>query len=217
MQQFPTIEELLGAYNARRAALDQQGAYFIRDIDDQEAERFAKSMLIMSSQRKGMTDAPITIFINSGGGLVGAGFAMMEAVYKMKRDYGVVVNTVVMGYAYSMGAIVFQAGDKRSMGYFSTMMLHSTAWIVSGEDQKIFKDYEKLSQHYQNVIADLFARRTGKHNATWWKRFIYSGRDHFLSPTECLAMGLVDEVCPFESCYSDLSKLTEATSPVAKQ
>jgi len=209
---MPSLEELFGAYNARRAALDQQGAYFLRDITDDEAERFSKSLLIMSSQRKGVPEAPITIHINSGGGSVGAGFAMMEMMYKMKRDYGIVFHTIITGYAYSMGAIIFQAGDKRSMGYFSTMMLHSTQWMVSGEDQKIFQDYEKLARQYQNLIGELFARRTGQRTPAWWQRFIYSGRDRFLSPTECLKLGLVDEICSFESCYTNPSQLGQAKS-----
>lgn len=200
--QVPPIEELLHAFAARRAELDKQGAYFLCDINDEEAERFSKAMLLMASERQGFPNARLNIFINSGGGSVGAGFAAMEMVYKVKREYGVKINTIITGYAYSMGAVVFQAGDHRTMGYFSTMMLHSSTWIVSGEDQRIFKDYEKLSTHYQTIIGELFARRTGKHTPAWWRRFIYSGRERFLSAQECLKLGLVDEVCAFDACYT---------------
>ena len=189
------LEDLLGEYTARRRELDIQGAYFLGDINEEEAERFSKALLLMAIAREGDRSRPITVYINSGGGSVGAGLAMMEMMYKVKRDYGVVVNTVVTGYAYSMGAIILQAGDKRSMGEFSTLMLHGGSWVLSGEDEKIFKDYMKLAEHYKTIVGKLFARRTGKHDYKWWQRFIYSGHDKFLSPQECLDLGLVDEIC----------------------
>lgn len=198
---IPNVSDILQEYAARRAALDRYGIYFIRDITDEEAEALSKALFIMGNERKGFPDAAITVFINSGGGSVGAGFAMMEMIYKAKRDFGVRINTVVTGYAYSMGAIVFQAGDKRSMGYTSTLMLHSPSWYVGGEEQKIFKDLDKLAKHYQQTVSELLHKRTGKHSRQWWKRFVYSGRDRFLSPSECLELGLTDEACGFEACY----------------
>ncbi len=188
------LEDLLGEYTARRRELDLQGAYFLGEINEDEAERFSKALLLMSIAREGDRGRPITVYINSGGGSVGAGLAMMEMMYKAKRDYGVVVNTVVTGYAYSMGAIILQAGDKRSMGEFSTLMLHGGSWVLSGEDEKIFKDYLKLAEHYKTIVCQLFARRTGQHDRKWWQRFIYSGHDKFLTAQECLNHGLVDEI-----------------------
>ena len=201
-QPIPTVSELIEEQNARRAFLDQVGVYFIRDITDAEAERFAKSLIVIASNLKRMGgQRRITVYINSGGGSMGAGFAMMEMMYKVKRDYMIPVDTVVLGYAYSMGAIIAQAGDRRSMGFFSTMMLHSGQWTVVGEDERIFTDYQKLARTYQQKIGELFYRRTGTHTPRWWTNFVYSGRDRFLSATECLKLRLVDEVCEFDTCY----------------
>ena len=213
MQQIPRLDELVAEHNNRQVLLDRFGVYFIRDINDQEAERFAKSLLIMGTGLKSYPGRRITVFINSGGGSVGAGFAMMEAIYKVKRDFGVPVDTVILGYAYSMGAIISQAGDKRLMGFFSTMMLHGGTWTIVGEDQRIFGDYQKLATLYQTKIGELFARRTGLHTPRWWTRFIYSGRDRFLSPSECMKLGLVDEVCSFDECYTP----PLATSPTSSK
>ena len=201
MQGIPRLEDLIAEQNSRQAFLDQVGVYFIREINDVEAERFSKSLLVIATQLKGHANQRITVYINSGGGSVGAGFAMMEMMYKVKRDFGVPVDTVVLGYAYSMGAIIAQAGDKRSMGFFSTMMLHGGTWTVSGEDQKIFNDYQKLANLYQQKIGELFQRRSGLHTTRWWANFIYSGRDRFLSSIECMKLNLVDEICEIEPCY----------------
>ena len=178
----------------RRAEVEAAGAYFVSGIDDQSAEMFNRSLLLMSVARQGRQDRPIVVYINSPGGSVGAGFSMMEMVYHMRRTYSVQIDMHITGSAFSMAAVLVQAGDHRSMGPLSTMMLHSSSWVLSGEDERIFRDYQKLSEHYQNVTAQIFAQRTGRKNAAWWRRFIYSGRDRFLGAEECLELGLVDQV-----------------------
>jgi len=190
----PRIEDLLRDQAMRRAELDAAGAYFVGGIDDLTAEHFARTILLMAVARVGRRDRPITIYINSPGGAVSAGFSMMEMVYHMRREHGVQVNMHITGSAFSMAAVLVQAGDHRSMGSLSTMMLHSSSWVLAGEDETIFRDYQKLSEHYQNVTSQIFAQRTGNKDARWWRRFIYSGRDRFLGAEECLELGLVDEI-----------------------
>lgn len=188
------LEDLLRDYASRRSELEAAGAAFVGAIDDATAEQFSRGLLLMSAARAGRTQLPITIYINSPGGSVGAGFSMMEMVYHMKREHGVRVVMHVTGAAHSMAAVLVQAADHRSMGPLSTMLLHSSSWVLSGEDDKIFRDYQKLSEHYQNVTSQIFARRTNTKDARWWRRFIYSGHDRFLGADECLTLGLVDEI-----------------------
>jgi ATP-dependent Clp protease protease subunit len=189
-----SLDDLLRAYSANRMQLEAEGIYYLREIDDDAAERFSRSVLLMASAREGRPDAPITLYINSPGGSVGAGFAMMEIAHRVQHIHKVPINTVIMGFAYSMAAVLSQIGTKRSMGSMSMMMIHSSSWSLSGEDSRIFRDYQKLAGHYQGLISSIFASRTGQHTPTWWRRFIYSGHDRFLDPTECLKLGLVDEV-----------------------
>ena len=201
--QVPRLEDLMREYTARKFELDVHGVYFLRDITDAQAEAFAKAMIILGAARANRPDAPITIYINSGGGSVGAGLAIMEMIARAKREYNVQVDTVVTGYAYSMGAVVAQGGDKRVMGSLSTMMLHGGSILVAGDVEKVFRDYQKLEAQYRKLICDIFACRTGLHDAAWWQRFIYSGRDRFLSAQECLELGLVDEVADSLSILCD--------------
>lgn len=176
--------------------------YLFKDIGSDEAEQFCAGLWAGANALRSVPDPRITVFINSGGGSVAAGFAMIEMIYKVKRDLRIPVETVVLGYAHSMGAAVVQAGDHRKMGYFSTMMLHSSSWQVSGRDSEVFRDIKKLSDLYQRMTAELFYRRTGIHSPAWWRRFIYSGKERYLSAQECLKLNLVDEVCEFlDECY----------------
>lgn len=188
------LQQLVNNSLLRERELEERGVLFIGNIDEAAAQSFSQSLLALSIQRKGDTDSPITIYINSGGGSVGAGLAMMEMIYRVRNHYQVVINTVVTGYAYSMGAIVFQAGDTREMGSFSTLMLHSPQWFLNGSDQRIFTDYAMLANHYKNLVSNFFATRGKKHDAQWWQDFIYSGRDRFLTSAECLELGLCDHV-----------------------
>src|SRR5439155_19653541 len=111
---------------------------FLGDIDDESAQRFSQQLLTFAMRRSNAGDEqPITVYINSGGGSVGSGLAMMEMIFKVRDQYKVTVNTIVTGFAYSMGAIVFHAGNQRLMGTFATLMLHSPQWYLSGDDQKI--------------------------------------------------------------------------------
>lgn len=188
------INQLIQANLERQRYLETHGIYFLGDITDETAERLGQALAAMSVEREDRPDEPITIYINSGGGSVGAGLAMMQIIYRMRALYKVTINTVVTGYAYSMGAIVFQAGDKRQVGSFSTLMLHSPQWFLSGNDQQIFSDYAILARHYKNLVSNIFAQRSGKHDAEWWEKFIYSGRDRFLTAEECVTLGLADEI-----------------------
>lgn len=188
------INQLVRYNMERERKLETSGIYFLRDITDDSAELMSQALVSMSVDRQGDPDKPITIYINSGGGSVGAGLAMMEMIYRMRTMYKVTINTVVTGYAYSMGAIVFQAGDTRQMGSFSTLMLHSPQWFLSGSDQTIFNDYATLARHYKNLVSNIFSQRSGKHTAEWWEKFIYSGRDRFLAAEECIELGLADEI-----------------------
>jgi ATP-dependent Clp protease protease subunit len=192
------FNDLLEAAN-RRAALDRLATYFIGELTTQEAENFSKTMWIIAQSRIDIVrpeDKAITIFINSNGGDVSAGFAIMEMVYRLRREYQIPVTMIVTGVAYSMAAVVLQAASRRVMGELSTLMLHSPSWVLAGKDAQIFQDYERLADEYKRLIGRIFAERTGYKTPEWWIKFVYSARDHFLSAEECMKIGLVDEVTP---------------------
>jgi ATP-dependent Clp protease, protease subunit len=192
------FNELLETAN-RRATLDRLATYFIGELTAEEAENFSKTMWIIAQSRIDIVrpeDKAITIFVNSPGGDVQAGFAMMEMIYRLRRDYRIPVTMIVTGSAYSMAAVILQSAGHRVMGELSTLMLHSPSWVLAGKDAQIFQDYERLADDYKRQIGKVFAERTGYRTPEWWIKFIYSERDRFLTAKECLEMKLVDEVTP---------------------
>lgn len=192
------FNELMESAN-RRAALDRLATYFVGELTPEEAENFSKTMWIIAQSRIDIVrpeDKAITIFVNSPGGDVPAGFAIMEMVYRLRRDYRIPVTMIVTGVAYSMAAVVLQSASHRVMGELSTLMLHSPSWVLAGKDAQIFQDYERLADDYKRQIGRIFSQRTGYKTPEWWIKFIYSERDRFLDAKECLEMKLVDEVTP---------------------
>ena len=192
------LNDLVDSAN-RRAALDRLATYFIGDLTMEEAENFSKTMWIIAQSRIDIVrpeDKAITVFINSHGGDVPAGFAIMEMVYRLRREYQIPVTMIVTGVAYSMAAVVLQSASRRVMGELSTLMLHSPSWVLAGKDAQIFQDYERLADDYKKMLGRVFAERSGYKTAEWWSRFIYSERDRFLTAKECLELRLVDEVTP---------------------
>jgi ATP-dependent Clp protease, protease subunit len=187
----------------RRAALDKYNTYFLGPITPDEAEHLNKTLFIFASQRRqvfqetGQFDtSPFTIYIDSPGGDVDAGLAVMNMCFLIQREYGYPIHMVVLGMAYSMAVLVLQSATRRIMEPFATMLVHEPSWTIAGKEEVVFRDYEKLAQGYRHGLAAFFATRTGKQNPGWWERFLYSREERFLFPAECLELGLVDEIRP---------------------
>jgi len=187
----------------RREALDKLQTYFLGPITQDEAERLNKSLYIFAAQRQEkfretgrIETTPFTVFLNSPGGDVEAGLSVMNMVFRIQRDYGFQVHMVVLGVAYSMAAIVLQSATRRIMEPFATMLVHEPSWAIAGKEEVVFKDYEKLATGYRRNLARFLAQRTGKHDAEWWEKFLYSREERFLFPQECLELGLIDEIRP---------------------
>ena len=75
-------------------------------IDDFVSNVVVAQLLFLQSQKR---DADITLYINSPGGVVSAGFAIYDTMEYLTCD----VQTVCIGQAASMAAFLLAAGKKR--------------------------------------------------------------------------------------------------------
>jgi|GEM_PF-3692765 len=64
----PSLNELLQNYSANRLQLQAEGIYYLRDVDEETAERYSRDMLLMALAREGRPESPITVYVNSPGG-----------------------------------------------------------------------------------------------------------------------------------------------------
>lgn len=132
----------------------------------------------------------IEIQINSPGGEIFSGFALIDFVRDLRRS-GHHVTTLAIGKAASMGGVILQAGDTRVMGANALMLIHEGSLGAVGDFGEV-EDRIALMKLMHGRILDLFAERSKvskRFIQTHWKR-----KDWWLTADECLKHGFIDEV-----------------------
>lgn len=109
-------------------------------------------------QLAGMS-GPLTVRINSGGGIATEG----QAIYTALRGYDGTVDIVIEGIAASAASLIAMAGDNITMSTGSIMMIHDPAsWYVDGrgtEDDHLHA--AKALRVVANAYAGIYAKRAG--------------------------------------------------------
>jgi ATP-dependent Clp endopeptidase proteolytic subunit ClpP len=138
------------------------------------------------------TEAPseFTLELFSPGGSVIPGMALFDHIVTM-RAKGWHVTTTARGYAASMGGILLQAGDVRTMGKESYVLIHEVQAAAMGTMGEIEDEVEFLKKMQARILA-IFAERS-KLSVTQlrnrWKR-----KNWWLDSDEAVKLGIVDEV-----------------------
>ena len=155
------------------------------EINDTTASLVVAQLLYLEAQDP---DKDISLYINSPGGSVSAGFAIYDTMNFIKCD----VSTICMGMAASMGAFLLSAGakGKRLALPNSEIMIHQPLGGTRGQasDIKIHADHILKTKAKLNEIL---AKNTGKPLEVIERD---TDRDNFLSADEACAYGLVDKV-----------------------
>lgn len=79
----------------------------------------------------------LELIINSGGGSVSEGFAIIDLIKELQELYGVEVNTHAIGMCASMAVAVYMAGDIRTAGDNVIFMMHQISGGSVGSQNKI--------------------------------------------------------------------------------
>jgi ATP-dependent Clp protease protease subunit len=137
-------------------------------------------------------ERPFTIFFNSPGGSVIDGFALLDTISEI-RSRGYTVNTVGIGMIASMAGILLQAGEKRSIGYNSYLMIHELSSVNIGKVSEM-EDEMKFLKRLSDRALDILSERSTLSKAQISRR--WNRKDWWLDSTEALELGLVDEIVP---------------------
>ena len=154
-------------------------------IDDYIANVVIAQLLFLESED---ADKEITIYINSPGGLVTAGLAIYDTMQYVRCP----VSTVCIGQAASMGAFLLAAGTKgmrRALPH-SRIMIHQPLGGYSGQASDIEIHAREILQTKRR-LNEILAKHTGQ---TPDRVGHDTERDKFLSATEALEYGIVDQV-----------------------
>jgi ATP-dependent Clp protease, protease subunit len=154
-------------------------------VDDNVANLVIAQLLFLQADDP---DRDIFLYINSPGGSVYAGLAIYDTIQYLTAP----VNTMCMGMAASMGALLLAAGvkGKRSALPNSRIMIHQpsggshgTAADIEIQAREILYARERLNR----ILAD--------HTGQSVERITEDvDRDRFMSPLEAKEYGLIDHV-----------------------
>ena len=155
------------------------------EINDVVANTIVAQMLFLEYEDP---DKDILIYINSPGGVVTAGLAIYDVIKYVKPD----VQTICVGSAYSMGALLLAAGTKgkRYILPHGKVMLHQPSGGAGGQSSDIqihAKEIVKTKRELNQILSEA----TGKSIEQIEKD---TDRDLYMNAEDAVAYGVVDQV-----------------------
>ena len=173
------------SYDIYSRLLQDRIIFLSNEVNDDIASLIVSQLLFLESQDPGKD---ISLYINSPGGSVSAGFAIYDTMNYIKCD----VATYCMGLSASMGAFLLAGGakGKRYAMPNAEIMIHQPSGGAKGQEteirivaEQILKTRERLNQ----ILAD----NTGKPLDVIAAD---TERDNYMTAEEAKAYGLVDHV-----------------------
>lgn len=182
--------EELSASNIQVSVTDhyQRVVNFIDSVDYHSVKNAIKELAQLSRES---TD-PIEIIFHSPGGDIFAGFGLFDYI-KLIRNQGIEVNTVVLGGAFSMAAVLLQAGTTRIMSPNSWLMIHEAGTRVGGKTSAI-KAESELMERIELQTMELLAERSILSVAQI--RAKADRNDWYMDATEAFDLGFIDAIRP---------------------
>ena len=173
------------SYDIYSRLLQDRIIFLSNEVNDDIASLIVSQLLFLESQDPGKD---ISLYINSPGGSVSAGFAIYDTMNYIKCD----VATYCMGLAASMGAFLLAGGakGKRYAMPNAEIMIHQPSGGAKGQEteirivaEQILKTRERLNQ----ILAENTGKPLGIIAAD-------TERDNYMTAEEAKAYGLVDHV-----------------------
>ncbi|WP_278044516.1 ATP-dependent Clp protease proteolytic subunit [Streptococcus parasuis] len=156
-------------------------------VEDNMANSIIAQLLFLDAQDP---TKDIYLYINTPGGSVSAGLAIVDTMNFIKAD----VQTIVMGTAASMGTIIASSGTKgkRFMLPNAEYMIHQPMGGTGSGTQQT--DMAIAAEHLlktRNKLEKILAENSGKTVEQIHKD---AERDYWMSAEETLAYGFIDQI-----------------------
>ena len=154
-------------------------------VDDHIANLIIAQMLFLESDEP---EQDIYLYINSPGGQVSSGMAIYDTMQYIKPD----VQTICIGQAASMGALLLAAGtkDKRFALPHSRIMIHQPSGGFQGQHTDIEIQAKEITRIRQ-ILDTIIAAHTGQSQK---KVREDTERDHYMTGEEAKKYGLIDRL-----------------------
>lgn len=154
------------------------------EIDDNLANIIVSELLYLDS----INHNDISLYINSPGGSITAGLAIMDTMNYIKSD----VSTICLGLSASMAAFLLSCGKKgkRYILPNAEVMIHQPLGGVEGQATEIKIVAERILS-LKDKLNKMLSENTGQ---SLEKIEHDTERDHFLNAEQSLEYGIVDKI-----------------------
>ena len=182
------------SYDIYSRLLNDRIIFLGEQIDDNVANSVVAQLLHLESADP---EKDISLYINSPGGSVTAGLAILDTMNFIKPD----VSTICMGCCASMAAVLLSAGakGKRLCLPNSMVLIHQPSGGAQGQQTEIqiVADFMlKTRKRLNQILAD----NTGQSLEAIQRD---TERDNYMTAEEAMAYGLVDKVIVDRTTLSD--------------
>jgi ATP-dependent Clp protease, protease subunit len=176
------------------------------EINDASANAVCSQLLVLDELDRRQD---VSLYINSPGGSVDAGFAIYDTMQSLHCD----VVTVVMGLAASMGHFLLVAGTpgKRFALRHSQILMHQPHGQMSGVASDIL-----IHADHIGALRRLMAERIAFHTGQPVDRVVADfDRDRWFTADEALEYGMIDAVLDHRSQLRSLPQGTKGQARVS--
>jgi ATP-dependent Clp protease protease subunit len=155
------------------------------EINDITADLVVAQLLFLDGQD---TEKDISLYINCPGGSVTAGLAIYDTIQYVKSN----VQTICMGQAASMGALILTAGapGKRLVLPSARVLIHQPWGGVQGQARDIGIQAKEMMR-LKKLLIGYFAKHSGKSEDIVGADM---ERDFYMTAEDAVSYGVVDKV-----------------------
>ena len=185
----PTVVEQTGrgerSYDIYSRLLKERIVFLTGQVQDDISSLICAQLLFLEAEDP---KKEISFYINSPGGVVTSGLAILDTMNYIKCP----VSTIVMGQACSMGSLLLCCGEKgrRFALPNSRIMIHQPSGGFQGQATDI-EIHAKEILDLKARLNQIYVKQTGQKLDIVEKAM---ERDNFMSPEEALKFGLIDEI-----------------------
>ncbi len=173
------------SYDIYSRLLEDRIIFLTGEINDALANIVVAQLIYLEGKNP---DKDISLYINSPGGSVSAGFAIYDTINYIKCD----VSTICIGLAASMGAFLLASGTKGKRFALpnSEIMIHQPLGGAQGQASDIEIQANQIKKAKQK-INQILSERTSQPLEKIEKD---TDRDFYMSANEALNYGIIDKV-----------------------
>ena len=173
------------SYDIFSMLLKERIIFLTGEINDDVASLICAQLLFLEAEN---ATADISLYINSPGGSVTAGFAMYDTIQYIKPS----VSTMCIGLAASFGSLLLTAGEKGKRFALpnARIMIHQPHGGCRGQTTDIEIQAREIQLH-KNRLNEIFAECTNQPLEVIEKNM---ERDTFFSAKEAQDFGIIDTV-----------------------